>query len=111
MLDDYAEAKNRKSIDQFIDFREENGLLIEKYWADQVSRFGEALLPFEHKIRDAKTLAEAQREFFKVLPFISGKKNEARINPKAIRQQRLEEETIKMNRTPVQSMAAKFGLK
>lgn len=112
MLDDYAESKNKKSINQLIDFREENGLLIEKYWADQVSRFGEALLPFEHKIRDAKTLAEAQREFFKVLPFISGKINEARINPKAIRQERLEESgTPKMNRTPVQNMAAKFGLK
>ena len=46
-----------------MDFRE--SLPIEKYWADQLSQFGEALIPFEHKIRDAKTLAEAQREFFK----------------------------------------------
>lgn len=111
MLDDYSESLNKKSINQLMDFREENGLMIEKYWADQLSHFGEALLPFEHKIRDAKTLAEAQREFFKVLPFISGKINEARINPKAIRQQRLDESTIsKPKSSPVQSMAAKFGL-
>lgn len=110
-FDDFDESKNKKSLNQYMDFRE--SLPIEKYWADQYSQFGEALMPFEHKIRDAKTLAEAQREFFKALPFISGKIQEARINPKLVRQERLEEAKLPINqnpKTPRQSMAEKFGL-
>lgn len=98
-----------KKLGQYINFRD--SLPIEKYWADQYSQFGEALVPFEHKIRDAKTLAEAQREFFKALPFISGKIREARINPKYVRQERLEESHLPVeNKTSRPSMAAKFGL-
>lgn len=102
--------EEEKTLDQFMDFRE--SLPIEKYWADQYSNFGESLLPYEHKIRDAKTLSEAQREFFKALPFISGKINEARINPKAIRQERLNESKLNLrtHKSPNQSMAEKFGL-
>ena len=102
--------KDKDSISDFMDFRE--SAPIEKYWNDQYAQFGEALLPYEHKIRGAKTLAESQREFFKVLPFISGKINEARINPKAIRQERLDESIINLQtkKTPSQSMAEKFGL-
>lgn len=108
-FDDFEESKSKK-LGQYMDFRE--SLPIEKYWADQLSQFGEALIPFEHKIRDAKTLAEAQREFFKALPFISSKINEARINPKLVRQERLEEAKLPITpkKTPSQSMAAKFGL-
>ena len=107
-FEDYDESK--KSLGQFMSFRD--SLPIEKYWADQLSQFGEALIPFEHKIRDAKTLAEAQREFFKALPFISNKIQEARINPKYVRQERLEEAKLPINttKTPRQSMAEKFGL-
>ena len=95
-----------------MNFREADGILIEKYWADQLSHFGESLMPFEHKIRDAKTLAEAQREFFKILPFISNKISSARTTPNEIRQKRLEESTIPVK--PVvkrDSMADRFGLK
>lgn len=108
--DDMDELGESAQIGKYMDFRDQ--LPIEKYWADQYSQFGEALMPYEHKIRDAKTLSEAQREFFKALPFISGKINEARINPKAIRQERLDESKInlKPTKTPSQSMAEKFGL-
>ena len=109
VYDEYEES-SKKNLGQYISFRE--SLPIEKYWADQYSQFGEALIPFEHKIRDAKTLAEAQREFFKALPFISNKIQEARINPKFVRQERLEEAKLPVNqsKTPRQSMAEKFGL-
>ena len=112
MLDEYAESLSKKRLSQLLNFREADGILIEKYWADQLSHFGEALMPFEHKIRDAKTLAEAQREFFKILPFISNKISSARTTPNEIRQKRLEESTIPVK--PVvkrESMADRFGLK
>ena len=104
MLDEYAESLSKKRLSQLLNFREADGILIEKYWADQLSHFGESLMPFEHKIRDAKTLAEAQREFFKILPFIS--------TPNEIRQKRLEESTIPVKPTVKRdSMADRFGLK
>ena len=112
MLDEYAESLSKKRLSQLLNFREADGILIEKYWADQLSHFGESLMPFEHKIRDAKTLAEAQREFFKILPFISNKISSARTTPNEIRQKRLEESTIPVKPTVKRdSMADRFGLK
>lgn len=46
-------------------FRENNGVDIESYWQDQLERYGEAIVPFEKKIRGAKTLREAQSQFLK----------------------------------------------
>jgi hypothetical protein len=52
-------------IGKYLDLRENKGIEIETYWNDQVKKYGEAMLPFEDKIRGAKTLQEATINFLK----------------------------------------------
>lgn len=47
----------------FVNFRENHGVQIEDYWADLVQKYGEAIMPFENRIRGAKTLEEAHSQF------------------------------------------------
>lgn len=55
-------------VSKYLNFRENNGVQIESYWADLYSRYGESITPFERQIRDAKTLREAQHAFMKIMP-------------------------------------------
>ena len=48
-------------IASVISFKEE--AQIEEYWRDLCDRYGEAVLPYESKIRGAKTLKEAEKAF------------------------------------------------
>lgn len=54
-----------KQISSFLNFREGQGDPVENYWVDLKNRYHEAILPYETKIRNAKTLREAQQAFFK----------------------------------------------
>jgi len=59
------QPKFEERVGKYINFRENKGHLIESYWADQVKQYGDAILPFEDKIRGAKTLQEATNNFLK----------------------------------------------
>jgi hypothetical protein len=52
-------------VGKYLNLREGKGLEIESYWADLVNKYGEAVQPFEDKIRGAKTLREATNTFLK----------------------------------------------
>lgn len=58
-------------------FRENKGVEIEAYWQDLVSRYGESILPYESKIRGAKTLREATSNFYMYMTEIDADANKA----------------------------------
>lgn len=55
---------------KYFNWKENQGVDIENFWSDCVARYGEAMAPFERQIRDAKTLKEAQSQFYKVMPIV-----------------------------------------
>lgn len=55
---------------KYFNWKENQGIDVENFWSDCVSRYGESILPYESKIRDAKTLNEAQMQFLKVMPVV-----------------------------------------
>ena len=58
-------------------FRENKGVEIEAYWQDLLSRYGESILPYESKIRGAKTLREATSNFYMYMTEIDSDANNA----------------------------------
>lgn len=59
-----------ESVSKYLNIRESKGLVVENYWNDLVSQYGEAVKPFERQIRGAKTYREAFDAFLKYLPRI-----------------------------------------
>ncbi len=49
----------------FVNFREDRGVEINEYWNDLKKNYGNKILPYEDKIRGAKTLAEASMAFLR----------------------------------------------
>jgi chromosome segregation ATPase len=76
----------REDVRGRLNFRENGGLAIENYWADLLSRYGEAILPYEHQIRSQKTYREAADQFLKIQSFID-------TNARAVAASRLPEST------------------
>lgn len=62
----------REDVRGRLNFKEKGGLAVENYWADLLSRFGEAILPYERQIRSQKTYREAADQFLKVQSLIDG---------------------------------------
>lgn len=58
-------------------FRENKGVEIEAYWQDLLSCYGESILPYESKIRGAKTLREATSNFYMYMTEIDADANNA----------------------------------
>jgi hypothetical protein len=52
-------------VGKYLNLRENKGIEIENYWADLKEQYGEAIDPYEDKIRGAKTLKEATNVFLK----------------------------------------------
>jgi hypothetical protein len=52
-------------VGKYLNLRENKAIEIENYWADLKEQYGEAIDPFEEKIRGAKTLREATYQFMK----------------------------------------------
>ena len=59
----FYEGVDHNRMKGFVNFRENHGVQIEDYWADLVQKYGEAIMPFENRIRGAKTLEEAHSQF------------------------------------------------
>ena len=59
----FYEGVDHNRMKGFVNFRENHGVEIEDYWNDLVQKYGEAIMPFENRIRGAKTLAEAHSQF------------------------------------------------
>lgn len=59
----FYEGVDHNRMKGFVNFRENHGVQIEDYWADLVRKYGEAIMPFENRIRGAKTLEEAHSQF------------------------------------------------
>lgn len=58
--------KAEERIGKFLNMRENKGVEIEAYWQDLCEQYDPKLLqPFEHEIRDAKTLKEATTAFLR----------------------------------------------
>ncbi len=68
--DYHVQPRYTETVSKFFNWRENEGLEIEDFWNSKLTQYGEAIKPFERQIRDAKTLREAQRAFFNVLPEI-----------------------------------------
>jgi hypothetical protein len=52
-------------VGKYLNLREGKGFEVESYWADLENKYGEAVKPFEDKIRGSKTLREATSAFLK----------------------------------------------
>ena len=59
----FYEGVDHNRMKGFVNFRENHGVQIEDYWNDLVQKYGEAIMPFENRIRGAKTLEEAHSQF------------------------------------------------
>ena len=59
----FYEGADHNRMKGFVNFRENHGVQIEDYWNDLVQKYGEAIMPFENRIRGAKTLEEAHSQF------------------------------------------------
>ena len=59
----FYEGVDHSRMKGFVNFRENHGVQIEDYWNDLVQKYGEAIMPFENRIRGAKTLEEAHSQF------------------------------------------------
>jgi chromosome segregation ATPase len=59
----FYEGVDHNRMKGFVNFRENHGVEIEDYWNDLVQKYGEAIMPFENRIRGAKTLSEAHSQF------------------------------------------------
>ena len=59
----FYEGVDHNRMKGFVNFRENHGVQMEDYWADLVQKYGEAIMPFENRIRGAKTLEEAHSQF------------------------------------------------
>lgn len=74
----HVQPRYTERVSKHFNWKENNGIDIENYWTDLTSRYGENILPYEAKIRDAKTLREAQQAFLKVLPMVDSNCGAAR---------------------------------
>ena len=54
-------------VGPYLNFREDGGVAIEAYWDDLLVRHGEAIRPYERKIRGAKTYREASMAYLKIV--------------------------------------------
>jgi hypothetical protein len=57
--------KFEERVGKYLNLRENKGIEVESYWSDLVSKYGDAVKPFESKIRDVKTLREATNAFLR----------------------------------------------
>ena len=88
------EASFADKMEGVLNFRESQGVTVENYWRDLVSRYGEGIAPYERTIRGAKTYREATAAFMRALPSLSPEVELARIPEgltKLERKQMLEE--------------------
>jgi hypothetical protein len=57
--------KSTERVGKYLNLREAQGSDVETYWQNQLEKYGENIKPFEHQIRDAKTLREATSAFLR----------------------------------------------
>lgn len=74
MMPTYAER-----VSGHLNFRENGGVRVEKYWADLTDRYGNVIAPYERQIRGAKTYKEATQAFLKALPNLDPSADLARL--------------------------------
>ena len=67
-MENHIEPKFESYVTDQLNFRENRGIEVEKYWNDLCNQYGEAKMkPFEKSIRGAKTYREAFNNFIKNL--------------------------------------------
>ena len=67
-MENHIEPKFESYVSDQLNFRENRGIEVEKYWNDLCNQYGEAKMkPFEKSIRGAKTYREAFNNFIKNL--------------------------------------------
>jgi hypothetical protein len=57
--------KFEERVGKYLNLREGKGIEVESYWSDLVNKYGDAVKPYEDKIRGSKTLREATSTFLK----------------------------------------------
>lgn len=123
--DIHVQPKFTERASKYFNWRENEGLDIEEFWASKAAQYGESIAPYEHQIRDAKTLREAKTAFYNVIGFIDADAKAARESTfreggadKAKRMEILEESGMKIDddndveraNANARAMRAKFGL-